>query len=149
MSIAIVASGTLLQIGDGSSSEAFTTLPEVTKLTGPSVKFDLLDVTSHSTIATGNFREFIPGLADGDNIAFDINWKPSNTLHKKCRVDSYARTLRNFRTIFPDPSYTASPTADITVTTATYISNIQPKADIGTVLMASGTLKITGTPVWL
>ena len=147
MSLAIVASGTLLKIGDGASSEEYTTVPEVTKLQGPSVKFDILDVTSHSTIATGNFREYIPGLADGDNIAFDINWKPSNTVHKSLRTQSYARTNRNFQTIFPDPNAT-SVGSDSTVVCSTYITQIQPKADIGAVLTASGTLKITGAPTW-
>ena len=147
MSIALVASGTLLQIGSGVSAPTFTTVPEVTKLQGPAIKFDLLDVTSHSTIATGNFREYIPGLADGDNIAFDLNWKPSNTVHKDIRVKSYARTLVPFKIVFPDPSM-ASPVADTTVTCDSYITGIQPKADIGAVLAASGTLKTTGTPIW-
>lgn len=140
MSIAIIANGTLLKIGDGTpSTEGFTTVPEVSKLSGPSIKYDLLDVTSHDSV--GFFREFIPGLADGDNVAFDIFWKPSNTVHKNIRIDSYARTLRNFQTIFPDDT-------DNTVDYATYIQTIAPKADIGTVLAASGTLKITGAPAW-
>jgi len=134
-------------MGDGASAEAFTTVPEVTKLQGPSVKFDILDVTSHSSIATGNFREFIPGLSDGDNIAFDLNWKPSNTIHKDLRVGSYARERRNFQVIFPDPD-AISPAADTTVVSEAYITQIQPKADIGAVLTASCTLKVTGTPVW-
>jgi hypothetical protein len=134
-------------MGSGGSGETFTTLPEVTKLQGPSVKFDLLDVTSHSTIATGNFREYIPGLADGDNIAFDMNWMPSNTAHKDLNTRSYARTLANFKTVFPEPAY-SSPGAGSTVLCATYITGIQPKADIGAVLTASSTLKITGAPVW-
>lgn len=139
MSIAIVANGTLLKHGDGASTEVFTTVPECTNISGPSIKFELLDVTSHDS--AGFFREFIPGLADGDAVAFDINWKPSNAVHKALRVDSYARTLRNFKTVFPDAT-------DNTVSYATYIQNITPKADIGKVLMANGSLKVTGSPAW-
>ncbi len=140
MSIAVIANGTLLQIGDGASPEVFTTVPEVTKLSGPAVKFDLLDVTSHDS--PGFFREFIPGLADGDNIAGEINWVPANVVHKGLRVDSYARTLRNFKVIFPPGS------ADDTVDVASFITQIEPKSDIGAVQIASLTIKVTGLPVW-
>jgi acetoacetate decarboxylase len=139
MSIAIIANGTLLKIGDGASPEEFTTVPEMMKIAGPSVKFDLLDVTSHDS--AGFFREYIPGLADGDNIAGTFNWRPSNTVHIALRTDSYARTLRNFETIFPDDT-------DNTVSTANYIQTISPTADIGAVLVASLTLKVTGLPAW-
>ncbi len=139
-SIAVIASGTLLKVGDGASPEVFTTVPEVTKLAGPAVKFDLLDVTSHDS--AGFFREFIPGLADGDNISGEINWVPANAVHKSLRVDSYARTLRNFQVIFPPGA------ADDTVDVATYITQIEPKSDIGAVQIAALTLKVTGLPVW-
>lgn len=138
-SIAIVANGTLLKHGDGASVEVFTTVPEVTKLSGPSVKFALLDVTSHDS--SGGFREYIPGLADGDNITAELNWKPSNVVHKALRVDSYARTLRNFKTIFPDAT-------DNTVLTSTYVADIAPKADMGAILAAAVTIKVTGLPAW-
>ncbi len=137
--IAIVAQGTLLKMGDGASPEMFTTIPEVKTLTGPSVKFDLLDATSHDS--PGFFKEYIPGLADGDNIAAVVNWRPSNTVHKAVRTNSYARTLVNFKVIFPD-------TPDNTVALTAYIQTIQPKADIGKILEASLTIKVTGEPSW-
>lgn len=139
MSIAVIASGTLLKIGDGTSPEDFTTVPEMMKLSGPAVKFDLLDVTSHDS--AGFFREYIPGLADGDNVGGDMNWRPSNAVHIALRVDSYARTLRNFQVVFPDSS-------DNTVLVSSYISNISPDASIGAVLKASVTMKVTGLPAW-
>ncbi len=137
--IAKISNGTLLKVGDGASPEVFTTVPEVMRLTGPSVRFDLLDVTSHDTI--GFFREFIPGLADGEKIAASVNWRPSNTVHKNLRIDAYARTLRNFKVVFPD-------SADNTVTAATYIESQIPKADVGTPLSMDISLKVTGAPVW-
>ena len=139
MSQAIVANGTLLQIGDGASPEHFTTVPEMMKLSGPSVKTNLLDSTSHDSL--GYFREYVPGLSDGDNIAGDMNWRPSNAIHQGVREDSYARTLRNFEVVFPD-------TSENTVGCATYITDLVPKADIGTLLQASLTLKVTGEPLW-
>lgn len=138
-SIAKIANGTLLKVGDSASPEVYTTVPEVMRLGGPTIRFDLLDVTSHDT--SGFFREYIPGLADGERITASLNWRPSNTVHKGIRIDSYARTLRNYRLVFPD-------TTDNTVTMATYTESIAPKADIGTVLVADLSVKITGAPVW-
>ena len=137
MSIAVIANGTLLKVDDGAGN--FTTVPEVARLSGPSIRFDLLDVTSHDS--EGFFREFIPGLADGDRITADLHWRPSNAIHKQIRVDQYARTLRKFKIVFPD-------TTDNTVDMDTYIEGMPPKADIGTPLMASLSLKITGEPDW-
>jgi len=137
--IAKISNGTLLKVGDGASPEVFTTVPEVMRLTGPSVRFDLLDVTSHDTV--GFFREYIPGLADGERVSASVNWRPNNTVHKKLRIDAYARTLRNFKVVFPDSS-------DNTVTMATYIESQVPKADIGTPLLMDISLKVTGAPVW-
>ena len=137
--IAIVADGTLLQHGSNASPEGYTTVPEVKKLSGPSVKFTLLDATSHDSI--GGFQEYIPGLADGDNLSATINWRPSNAVHMALRTDSYARTQGSFKVVFPD-------SADNTVVVTTYISNIVPTADIGVILAAALTIKVTGEPTW-
>lgn len=140
MSQAIIANGTLLQMGGSTSAATFVTVPEMKSLSGPSVSFDLLDATSHDSV--GYFREFIPGLADGDNISGTMNWRPSNTVHTELRVDSYARALNFFKVVFPDTG------GDNTVVSAAYIATISPKADIGAILEADLTLKITGQPVW-
>lgn len=137
--IAKIANGTLLKVGDGASPEVYTTIPEVMRLTGPSVRFDLLDVTSHDTV--GFFREWIPGLADGEKVAASINWRPSNTVHKNVRIDAYARTLRNIKIVFPDSS-------DNTVTMGSYVESQVPKADVGTPMGMDLSFKVTGAPVW-
>ena len=131
------AAGALLKYGAASSS--FTSIPEVTKLSGPAIKFDLLDITSHDSV--GGFREFLPGLCDGDNVSADLNWMPGNTVHKALRVASYARTLDWFEIVFPD-------TTDNTVIMEGYVTYISPKADIGAILTAALTIKVTGMPVW-
>lgn len=139
-SIAKIANGTLLKIGAGSGSpETFTVVPEVTRLRGPSTRFDLLDVTSHDTV--GVFREYIPGLADGDMVSGRMNWRPSNAVHKGMKDDSYAQTLRNFKVVFPDSSQN-------TVQVATYIQRLEPEANIGEVLQQDFGIKVTGQPAW-
>lgn len=139
MSIAKLSNGTLLKIGDGAGPEVFTNVPDVRRLKGPSIKFDLLDVGSHSS--PDLFREFIPGWSDGDAITGMGNWRPSNTVLKNMRIDAYAATKRNFKIVYPD-------TPDNTVVCATYIERIEPDADAGKEMTDDFRLKVTGAPVW-
>ena len=59
MSDAISGYGTLLKRGDGGAPEVFTTVPEVGSISGPSMETDEAEVTSHSSAASGAFKEFI------------------------------------------------------------------------------------------
>lgn len=137
--IAKLATGALLKVGDGASPEVFTTVPEVKRMRGPAVRFDLIDVSSHDTV--GAFREYIPGFADGDAITGEGNWRPSNTVHKNIRIDAYAQTKRNFKLIFADIS-------DNNVLCNTFIQNWEPREDAGSPLLYDFSLKITGAPTW-
>lgn len=141
MSIARIANGTLLKVGNdiAGASVSYTTVPEMMKLDGPDIKFDLLDVTSHDS--SGYFREYIPGLADGSAITGELNFRTSNSIHKGIRIDAYARTNRDFELIFPDIS-------DNTVKLSTYVQSFAPSAGIGAILKAALSLKITGQPAW-
>lgn len=139
MSIAKTAQGTLLKIGDGASPEGFTTVPGCQRLSGPDVKVELNDVTSHDS--TGGFREFLPGLKDGDNVTAEMLWVPSNTVHKGIRVDAYAATLRNWQLVFPD-------TADDQVDYAGYVTGFPPVANVGEPMRNTLTVKVTGQPTW-
>jgi predicted secreted protein len=139
-SIAKLANGTLLKVGDGASSEVFTTVPEVYRLRGPSTRFDILDVSSHDTV--GLYREFIPGMADGDVVAAELHWRPSNAVHVALRVAADAGTLRNIRMVFPDTSLN-------TVNLSTFINQgIAPEANVAEVLKSSVQFKVNGAPTW-
>lgn len=138
--IAKISTGTLLKVGDGTTpTEIFTTVPEVTRLSGPAVRFDFMDASSHDTV--GNFKEWIPGFGDGDLIRAAINWRPSNTIHKNLRIAFQAATHRNFMIVFPD-------TSDNTVLVSTFIESLNPNADVNKLLTADLSLKITGAPTW-
>lgn len=141
MSIAVNATNTLIKVGDGATpTEVFTTVPECTDAQSPNVKTDLQDVTSHDS--AGGFREFLPGLKDGESVTAPMFWVPSNATHKSLRVDAYAATKRNFKTVF-----TGGPT-DNTVSYAGYITAMQAMAKVGTPLQATLVIKVTGLPVW-
>jgi predicted secreted protein len=139
MSIALIATGALLQVGDGASPENFATVPEVHRLSGPDVRVDLIDVSSHDS--SGGFREYLPGFKDGDNVQAEVHWVPSNTVHKGIRTDAYAAALRNYHIIFPDAT-------DNTVTFACYVQGFPPQSNAGDALRNTLNLKITGEPLW-
>lgn len=140
MSLAIIASGTLIKLSNNSSSPTFTTIPESMKIGCPNCKFDLLDVTAHDS--AGFFKQYIPGLSDGENVTDEINFVPTNTIHTQIRTDAYARTLDAFEIIFP-----GSGSGDQIAFNA-YITSYPATADVGQVLRATMTAKVTGLPVW-
>jgi len=139
MALAIGAQGTLFKIGNGASSEAFTTVPETHKLQAPNIKFDLLDTSSHDTAV---YKEYIPGLADGENAQASIWFVPTNSVHIGIRTDSLARTKRNFEIIFPGGGTGAQ------MAFSSYITGFSPTADVNTVLVAQVTAKVTGAVTW-
>lgn len=141
MSLAISAQGTLFKIESATSAGSFTTIPEITKCTAPNVKFDLLDVTSHDS--TGGFREYLPGFADGENATGEFWFVPTNTIHTQLRTDSYAKTKRNFKIVFPGAGVGSE------IDFQAYIVGLNPQADAGQVLKNTLTAKVTGQPTWV
>ncbi|KKL29023.1 hypothetical protein LCGC14_2369280 [marine sediment metagenome] len=108
MTIAIDAHGTLLKLGDGGGgSEVFTTVAEVTDISGPSMTLDPIDVTSHDSTAA--YREFIGGLLDAGEVTLTINYVPTAGTHDATTgliADMVARVVRNFQLVFPDSGTT-------------------------------------------
>lgn len=138
--IAVSAQGTLFKIESDSSVGTFTTIPEMHKITSPGVKFDLLDATSHDS--TGGFKEYVPGLADGENATGEYWIVYANALHTQLRVDSYAKTLKNFKLIF------ISGGTGSTIAFGAYIVGINSVADAGQLQKSTVTCKVTGQPTW-
>lgn len=95
MTAATLGYGTLLKVGDGNSPEVFTTIGEVGDFED-SDSVELVEATNHSS--TGNRREYIAGLIDGDEISFPVNYIPSHATHNRATgLRGMIRTQRNFR----------------------------------------------------
>ena len=140
MSDAIKAVGTLLQKGDGAGSENFTTIAEVTDITGPNIKQDMDDVTSHSS--AGGWREKVGTLLDGGQVTLAINYVPANATQNATLgliADLKNRVKRNFKLIFPDSGST-------TWSFAALVVDFKPKAAVASKLSADVTMEITGQP---
>ncbi|MGE5553295.1 MAG: phage tail tube protein [Betaproteobacteria bacterium] len=142
MSNAISAFGTLLKIGDGATpTENFTTIAEVTNISGPGFALETAEATSHSS--PGGWREYIATLLDAGEVTFDINFLPTDPTHGYSTGllrDMVNRTKRNFKLVFPDASNT-------TWTFAAFVTGFEPSEPIDDKLSASVTLKITGQPI--
>ena len=139
---AISAFGTLLQVGDGAVSESFTTIAELRSLKGPSIKADVIDVTTHNTATP--FKRFISGLLDGGDVTFDINFIPQDPTHSYSAgllADMLNRTRRNFQIVFPDAG---TPTWLI----PGIITGFDMTSGPTDVLKASITVKVAGPPTF-
>lgn len=133
---AVLGQGTLIKRGDAASPEAFTTIPEVGSISGPSRAFDILDVTTQES--SGNTREKKAGLIDPGEITFDIKYLVGNAVHAGMLSDHTNRTLRNFQMVFPD-----SP--EVTWAFSAFVSQFALDVPVDDIRMANVTLTLTGT----
>lgn len=140
MTLGTSAFGTLLQTGDGATSEVFTTIAEVITISGPALSTDTIDMTHHSS--PGNYEEFVGGTLRSGEVTFDINYIPTAATHDASTgllKDYENRTVRNFKLVFPD-------TGNTTWSFAAVVVGFEPSAPHDDKLMASVTLKISGQP---
>lgn len=96
------AKGTLQKIGDGASSETFSTVGQVRSIAGPTTTATVQDVTTHST--SGNWMERLATLIDPGSLSFAINYDSADATHQFATgmwADMIALTVRNFQTVFP------------------------------------------------
>ena len=128
--------GTLLQRGDGATpTEAFTTVAEVTNLSGPSEGLEVIDATHMES--PSSYREYLPSLLDSGEITFDLNFLPAVAAQTGVRTDMLNRTKRNWQIVFTDSGTT-------TYSFAGFVTAFEPSAQIDDKLSASATIKVTG-----
>lgn len=127
------ASGVLSSGAEG--TEAFTTVAEITNISGPGIKLELIDATHMES--PDAFREFIPSLLDGTEVSFDLNYLPGDTNQGGLRDDQLDRAVRNYRIVWTDEDSSTDQFAG-------YVTDFTPSAKIDDKLSASATLKITG-----
>lgn len=132
----ILAAATVTPLADGAAgAEAFTTIAEITNISGPQNTLELIDATHMES--PDAFREYIPSLLDGGEISFDINYLPANANQLGLHDDLVDRVKRNFQIVWTD-------TAGSTDSFAGYVTDFTPSAQIDDKLSASCTIKITG-----
>jgi predicted secreted protein len=141
-SAAISAYGTLLQRESTPGSGTYVTVAEVKSMSGPSMSADVLDVTTHSSAASGAWREKRPSLLDPGEISFPINLVPASSGHKQLLSDFTNRSLINYKITFPDPGLTAWLFPNC------FVSQFNAKAETEGILEAEMTLTLSGAPTF-
>lgn len=138
---AIPGYGTLLKRGASAgylpASQNFTTLGEVKSIDGPSTKVSVIDVTTHSSAASGNYMEKIASLIDPGEVTADLNWVPSDTTHQNLRTDLTSRTKRAWCLALPSP-------ASANVVFDGYVTDFPLSFPVDDVIGGSITITISG-----
>lgn len=140
-SAAIPAYGTLLKRETAFGSTVFVTVAEVKSMNGPSMKGDTIDVTTHSSAASGAWREKISSLLDPGEISFALNLVPASAGHKAILADFTGRIKTNYKFVFPDAGLTEWGFTG-------YMTQFGAKAEVDGVLEADVTVTLTGAPTF-
>ena len=130
--------GTLLKMGDGLTPESFTTIAEVADIGGPSFSRESIETTSHDS--TGGYREFIPGLREGGEVTFTINFMPEDATHVAAIAQFDDDSVHNWELVYP-----ILPSKKWVF--AAFLTKFDTKAPVGEKLSADLTLKVSGKPV--
>lgn len=75
----------------------FTTLGNVTSVSGPEIERETYDVTAHDSLS--GWREFIGGLKDGGEVSLDLNYDPRK--HDVLVADFEDTAPRDYKLTFP------------------------------------------------
>lgn len=132
-SLALESQGMLLKIGNGLSSETFTTISEIKTFSGPGGSATVIDVSDLSSAA----REKRMGLNDEGQLSFTINYIPTNTQHALLRTQRASRDLTSFQLVFTD-------TGNTTWDFEAYVNGFSVSGAVDGVVEAQVTLEISG-----
>ncbi len=114
-----------------------TAVAELTKISGPSMAADTIEVTSHNS--ANGYREFVQGLKDGGEVALEGNFT-NEVGQAALYADFNAGTSNSYVIAFPG-------TPAITWTFSGIVSALSTDAPFDGVLSFAATLKVTGKPI--
>lgn len=136
------AFGTQLQMGDGGTpTETFATIQGLSKLGGPQLTLDEIDVTSHDS--PGGYEEVVMTILRSGLVAVTIMYDPPAATHNKTTglLKKYqSRTKTNFKLILPDIGLS-------TWTFAGYVKDFGMTNDTTAAMEAAVNIKVTGAVV--
>lgn len=89
--------------GDGGSPESFDRVCPVMSISGLGETNDLVDVT---TFCSNGNREYISGLADGQELTIEANYETTSADLSAMIADVKAKTNKNYRVVVEDGSPT-------------------------------------------
>ncbi|MEA4924930.1 MAG: phage tail tube protein [Syntrophomonadaceae bacterium] len=114
-----------------------TPIAELTKISGPALAADTIDVSSHSSV--DGYREFVQGLKDGGEVAIEGNF--TNEAGQAALItDFHAGTVGAYTITLPT-------TTPVSWTFSGIVTALNIDAPFDGVLAFQATLKVSGKPV--
>lgn len=114
-----------------------TEIAAVTSISGQSLSLDTIDVTSHDQTAA--WEEMAVTILRQGELTLDLVFDPGETTHADLLADLVGRGYEGFELQFPDSAYTEW-------VFDAYVIGFEPSMSVDGALVASCTLKLTGTP---
>jgi len=140
--MALSAFATKLQLGNAATPEVFSNVAEITDMSGPSLARDSIETTNHQS--TSRYRQFMPGLRDGGEVTFSVNFDPSLGTHDELTglIAQYNDDVtHNYRIVYPQ--------SDVEGWSLTgFITKFEVKNPIDDKISGDITIKVTGKPTW-
>lgn len=134
MTTAYLGYGAKVKMGDGASPEVFATIGNLRDYED-SETAELVETTNHSS--TGNRKEFISGLIEGDEITLPVNYDPADSTHDRTTgVQAKLRQTVNFR--FEEPQNSVG------IQVAAVVIGVSKSYPVGDVMTMDVTIKKTG-----
>ena len=135
MSQAFASRGTVLSYNPVlNPSTGFTNVVELKQIQFTGSKYDLADVTN---MDSGNFREWLPTLADAGEISYHGNYIPGAAAEKTLTGFFNAATLVNWKVTLPGGLGVLS--------FAGYVASIERDLEVSKEATVAGKIKITGS----
>ena len=145
---AMIGHGTKFEIFDPASSPpAWVEVAEILNVTAPTLSRDTVDAT-HSA-SEEQWREFIPGLRDGGEVTFEMNFIPKGVGMAVILSSFNRKTVEQARITFPDGDQNASPPTATRWNFGGFITNFAPAAPVDGKMSASVSFKVSGKPQFL
>lgn len=134
-STAIKAQTATIGKGDGASPEVFTTVANITSITGPNLEATDIDVTDLSSTA----REYLSGLEDSGSVDLEGHYDQTNTQHQEMRDNVGSDTAVNYKITLSDAE---------TITFSARVMAFSVGQSVDEAVSVSMRLKIDGSVTW-
>lgn len=121
-----------------------TTIAQVKSISGPGLKLDTEDVTTHDS--TGGWEEVVATILRSGEVKLEIEYDPNAATHKNASggilYDLASRASTTYSIVFPS-------SGTVTWSFTAFCTGFEPGAPVDGALTASVTYKLTGQPTLL
>ncbi len=136
------AYGTILSVQYGQTG-SYIDLINLADISGPEEAIETIDVTTHDS--PDHYNEFLPGMADGGEVAFEVQFDASNAAHETLQNAVSARLLHNF--YLKLPGWTSTGTGGYWSFVGLF-TKFSPSLAVKGSVTASMSVKVSGRPVF-